>query len=97
MTNRNDLEVAHSRIASLERETRALAEQNALLTARLEPEPEPKPKPKAKRLEPTPPAAVASPVESEADEERWLPWFTTLLVAALALATTAIILTTGQT
>jgi hypothetical protein len=92
MTNRNDLEVAHSRIESLERETRVLAEQNALLNARLQPQP--------KRIEPTrptPPPMVASSVETEPDEESWAPWFTTLLVAALAIATTAIIMTTGQT
>jgi hypothetical protein len=97
MTNRNDLEVAHSRIESLEREKRALADQNALLNARLQPQP--------KRVEPmrlTPPPmvaspVVASPVETDADEESWAPWATTLLVAVLAIATAAIIMTTGQT
>jgi hypothetical protein len=93
MTNRNDLEVAHSRIESLERDKRALVEQNALLNARLQPQP--------KRGEPTrpttPPPAVASPMETDADEESSAPWITTLLVAVLAIATTAIIMMTGQT
>ena len=95
MTNRNDLVLAHSRIESLERETRALAEQNALLNARLQPQP--------KRVEPTrptpptPPPVIASPLETDADEERWAPWAATLLVAALAITIAVIIMTTGQT
>ncbi len=92
MTNRNDLEVAHSRIESLERETRALAEQNAVLTARLQPKP--------KRVEETRPTAapvVASPVATEPEEQSLAPWITTLLVAGLAIAIAGIIMTTGQT
>lgn len=92
MTNRNDLEVAHSRIESLEREKRALAEQNALMNARLQPQPK-----RVEPMRPTPPPVVASPVETEADEESWAPWTTTLLVAVLAIATAAIVMTTGQT
>ena len=90
MTNRSDLDVALSRIESLEREKRALAEQNALLKCAMQPQP--------KRVESAPPpSVVSSPVETDADEDSWVPWLTTLLVAILAIATAAIVMTTGQT
>jgi hypothetical protein len=94
MTNRNDLEVAHSRIESLERETRVLAEQNAILTARLE-------APSAPRG-PTPRSVVQErsslpTADAETSDEPVATWPITALVAILALATAAAVMFAGNT
>lgn len=87
MTNRNDLEVAHSRIESLERETRALAEQNAILTARLE-----APVPKAPQAIPPTTTVVHLPADAETIDEPVATWPVTVLVAVLSLAIAAAII-----
>ena len=94
MTNRNDLQVAHSRIESLERETRALAEQNAILTARLEAPPQaPKPTPASVVHESSP----VRTADSETIDEPVATWPVTALVAVLALATAAAVMLAGNT
>ena len=94
MTNRTDLETAHSRIESLERETRALAEQNAILTARLEaPAQAPKPTP-TRVVHETSPVRTA---DADTTDEPVATWPVTALVAVLALATAAAIMLGGST
>ena len=95
MTSPNDLTSAHARIDSLERETRVLAEQNALIHARLE-------APLVKAAEPTQTSAVreSSPpltADAETSDDAVATWPVTVLVAFLAIATAAAVMFAGNT
>lgn len=92
MTTRNDLESAHARIESLERETRALADQNALLSARLD-------APTPKEATPLTSVVVETPhlIDTETSDDTNATWMVTLGVTILSLGIAAAIMFGGNT
>lgn len=90
MTNPNNLDAAHARIESLERETRELAEQNARMNARLV-------APQPKRVVSAPPPEPRAPKAktSSADDEPALGPYVTILVIFIA-AVVAMLTTKGH-